>query len=113
MSAIKRSPALAEMAGTEAARTIEGWAAAAETALNERGELMHSFASVTSDILDEDWIRMGEEPPISRVVSLTRLKGGARVRSKEDLFELADRLSGLADRLPSMHDTLRESTDKY
>lgn len=111
VSGIKQSPALAEMAGSEAVRTVEEWATAAEAALNERGELMHSFPSVTSDILDEDWIRMGEQPPKGRVVALTRLRGGTRVR-REDLFELADRLSGLADRLPSMHDALREFTDK-
>ncbi len=112
VSAIKGSRALAEAAGTEAARTVEEWATAAEAALNERGELMHSFPSVTSGILDEDWIRMGEEPPISRVVSLTRLRGGTRVWSRDDLFELADRLSALAERLPAMHDELTVFTAK-
>lgn len=105
--AIRRSAALTGAAGSDAARTVDEWATAAEVALNERGELMHSFPSVTSDILDADWIRMGKEPPRNSAVWLTRLRGGSRERTREDLIELADRLTGLANSLPTVHDALR------
>lgn len=85
VSAIRRSDPLTRAAGTEAARAVADWATAAEAELNERGILMHSFPSVTSDILDDDWIRMGVEPPGSRVVSLTRLKGRTNSQTREDL----------------------------
>jgi len=95
-------------AETDHGQAVINWAKKAAHLLGQRGELLHSIWSQTSDIHPDDWRRMGHEPP-ERVVHSTRLRDGeGLVRTADSVHELADALSDHMEALVDLWGILQE-----